>query len=59
MLTPIVDTHLWSLRKKVGEYANQYLEATSVPETVSGEQILRALLATPNEAMKRNSNPID
>ena len=26
-LTPMVDTHLWRLRKKLGRYAYQYIEA--------------------------------
>jgi hypothetical protein len=30
MLTPMVDTHLWRLRKKLGKYANQYIEASDV-----------------------------
>ena len=27
MLTPMVDVHLWRLRKKLGKYAYQYIEA--------------------------------
>jgi DNA-binding response OmpR family regulator len=30
MLTPMVDTHVWRLRKKLGKYANQYIEASGV-----------------------------
>jgi DNA-binding response OmpR family regulator len=26
MLTPTVDAHLWRLRKKLGKYADQYIE---------------------------------
>jgi DNA-binding response OmpR family regulator len=26
MLTPMVDAHVWRLRKKLGKYANQYIE---------------------------------
>jgi two-component system, OmpR family, KDP operon response regulator KdpE len=29
MLTPLVDVHLWRLRKKLGKYANQYIEAVA------------------------------
>jgi two-component system, OmpR family, KDP operon response regulator KdpE len=29
MLTPLVDVHLWRLRKKLGKYANQYIEAVT------------------------------
>jgi two-component system, OmpR family, KDP operon response regulator KdpE len=28
-LTPLVDVHLWRLRKKLGKYANQYIEAVT------------------------------
>jgi DNA-binding response OmpR family regulator len=30
MLTSMVDTHLWRQRKKLGKYANQYIEASGV-----------------------------
>ena len=29
MLTPLVDVHLWRLRKKLGKYANQCIEAVT------------------------------
>ena len=30
MLSPMVDAHVWRLRKKLGKYANQYIEASGV-----------------------------